>query len=204
MQIYSNPEFLSAKTAIEDFANEKKVLIGGSDSEGIEKLKKLYASKGATNIYFTSHTEAESIKYIANVFFAVKLACFNEFFDVCQERKVNFQLCADLASDLTGWINTKHIQVPGTDGYFGYGGSCLPKDIEAYLVKYNHMDLFTIAGAIKSNRKRRRNGAKVKLPKRDEYLNIDLTKGVEHKRGKQRKGSTSNRKEDQVLQSAVC
>jgi len=174
MTILSNPEFLTAKTAAKDFVKQTKVLIGGEDLKAVQVLSNVYKKVGVSTAYVVSWTEAETIKYMHNVFLAVKIATFNEFYDVCRERKVNYQLCADLTCEITGWINPRHVQVPGTDGDFGYGGKCFPKDIEAFLCKYTHLDMDVIKGAVASNKKRRRGGSKAEAPSREAFQTMIL------------------------------
>ncbi len=174
MTVLHSPEFLSQGTALKDLQNMKKVIIGGENELEARKVADLYARLGAKTAYIVKWTESESIKYIHNVFLACKIAVFNELYDALAERKTNFQLCADLACEITGWINPRHVQVPGPDGMFGYGGDCFPKDIKAFLVKYHNLDLDVIKAAITSNFNRRRGGSKAPKPPRDAYIKVDL------------------------------
>lgn len=173
--VLCNPEFLSQQTAHADFKTVKKVLIGGDNKKAVRKLADVYGKLGARMAYVTTRTEAETIKYFHNVFLAVKIATFNELYDAANERETNFQLCADLACEITGWINPRHVQVPGPDGQFGFGGDCFPKDIKAFLTKYHHLDLDIIKASIQSNFNRRRGGGKAPRPRRDAYEKIFLS-----------------------------
>jgi len=163
--ILSNPEFLSQESAQKDFKEQRKVIIGGEDEIAQRKLADVYGKLGCKTAFLVKLDEAETIKYFHNVFLAVKIATFNELYDAAYERKTNFQLCADLACEITGWISPRHVQVPGPDGQFGFGGDCFPKDIKAFLCKYHHLDLDIIKAAIQSNFNRRRGGSKA--PKYD-------------------------------------
>jgi UDPglucose 6-dehydrogenase len=129
---------------------------------------------GAKELIVVTPTEAESIKYVHNVFLAVKVGTFNELYSALAERKTNYQLCADIACEITGWINPRHVDVPGHDGHFGYGGECFPKDIGAFLTKYHHLDLDIIKATINSNTARRKSAKKVISPNRKAYKRIDL------------------------------
>ena len=135
----------------------------------------IYAKFGTRMAYAVTWTEAETIKYFHNVFLAVKVATFNELYDASQELKTNYQLCADLACEITGWISPKHVNVPGPDGQFGYGGDCFPKDIKAFLCKYHHLDLDILKAAITSNFNRRRGGSKAPKYNREGYKKIFLS-----------------------------
>ena len=170
------PEFMSASTAYDDFKNGENVIVGGEDKDAMLEVLNVHKSLGYKEGFMVTWTEAETIKYIHNVFLACKVGVFNELYDVCQQRKTNYQLCADLACKITGWINPRHTLVPGPDKKFGFGGDCFPKDIEALLTKYHHLDLDIIKSVILSNRMRRRNAHKVIIPNRRDYVSIMLNK----------------------------
>jgi len=184
MIILSNPEFLNSRTANEEFENCKKVLIGGDNSAGIELLVEAYKSLGVEKAIITTHTEAETTKYVANVLGAVKVATANELYDVCKERKTNYQLCADLAVEMTGWIHPEHLVVP-FDGMLGLGGECLPKDLQAILCKNRHLQLFVLEAACRSTTHRRK-GTKDFIPNRKNYKVVNLKPEPKRRQGRGR------------------
>ena len=84
------------------------------------------------NIMKTDFNTAEFIKYFNNVFFSVKVAFANEMKLVCEKANVDWDLAlAGFAAD--GRVGDSHLNVPGPDGKWGFGGSCFPKDINAFI-----------------------------------------------------------------------
>ena len=150
-----NPEFLSADTANDDFDGQKEIVIGGYDDDSIQKVFDAHKPVGVTKAHVGTPTQSELIKYIHNVFLTVKVGIMNEFYDICIANQCEFQPLANVAADITGWINKKHINVP-SKGKFGYGGDCFPKDIGALYEAFKHLNLDIISGCIESNNRRRR------------------------------------------------
>ena len=72
------------------------------------------------------------MKLFLNSFYAVKIQFFNELYDFCKIKNLDFALIRNLMLK-NNWINPMHTLVPGTDGKLSYGGSCLPKDTKALL-----------------------------------------------------------------------
>lgn len=128
-----NPEFLTARTANEDFDNQKHIVIGrtADDFIGTNHLAELY-----TNLYPNAKislclaTESESMKLFCNDFYAVKVQMFNEFFLLCQRTGADFDKVKEMML-MNGWINKMHTEVPGPDGQLSYGGACFIKDTKA-------------------------------------------------------------------------
>lgn len=122
--IASNPEFLREGSAIEDFMNPDRVIIGTSSNIAKSKLELLYSSFSEQKIPIitTSIETAELTKYAANAFLATKIAFINEMADLCEK------LGADI-DELTYGMGLDHrisyrYLKPGP----GFGGSCFPKD----------------------------------------------------------------------------
>ncbi len=131
-----NPEFLTARTAFEDFHNQEHVVLGQSTTCSnsvynlvIQFYKKNYS--GAA-ISLCSSTESESMKSFVNCFYSVKIQFFNELYLLCQNMGCNYDIVKDLMLK-NGWINPMHTNVPGPDGKLSYGGLCFPKDTNALL-----------------------------------------------------------------------
>jgi UDPglucose 6-dehydrogenase len=86
----------------------------------------------ATNL--TDFATAQLIKYMANCFFATKVSFMNEMFQICQAVGGDWdQAIEGFVTD--GRIGNSHIDVPGHDGDFGFGGKCFPKDLNAFIVR---------------------------------------------------------------------
>ena len=131
-----NPEFLTARTAEEDFHNQSHIVLGRSDScpnQYLDLLKNFYIKYYPNaKISVCSSLESESMKIFCNSFYSVKIQFFNELYDFCQKINIDFEKVKDLMLE-NNWINPMHTDVPGPDGNLSYGGMCLPKDSEALL-----------------------------------------------------------------------
>ena len=142
LKLVHNPEFLSAKTAYEDFHNQKHIVIGKSNlinDSDIKLLINLYKNNYNAEISLCNSIESESMKLYANSFYAVKIQFFNELYLMCQKNKSDYNTIKNLMLK-NGWINPMHTNVPGSDGQLSYGGYCFPKDtmaLSSYMEKYN-------------------------------------------------------------------
>jgi nucleotide sugar dehydrogenase len=155
LTIVHNPEFLSQKTANNDFENQKEIVLGGWDDDALKEVFRAHKPLGVKRARVGTPVQSELIKYLHNVFLTVKVGVLNELYDVCSEHGAEFQPLMDVAADITGWINKRHISVPN-EGKFGYGGECFPKDIGALYEKYKFLNLDIIGECIESNGRRRK------------------------------------------------
>ena len=122
--IVSNPEFLREGTALWDILHPNKIVFGTKSNRPIKVLKKLY-KKGRTPFIFTSLTGAELIKYASNVFLATKISFANEMARICDVYDVDY---TDIAKGLG---MDPRIGRDFLNAGLGFGGSCLPKDLNA-------------------------------------------------------------------------
>jgi UDPglucose 6-dehydrogenase len=120
--IYFLPEFLTERTAYEDFCSQPMIFTGET-----ELLKNIFVGKKYIEM---SSIEAEITKYTHNVFGALKVTYFNGIYDMCKKMNANYRKIQE-GILLSGYINFPHTQVPGPDGKFGYGGKCFPKDVNS-------------------------------------------------------------------------
>ena len=133
MKFVFNPEFLTERKARLDFINTSRIVLGGTDKESLDEVEKLYRVRFPyTKIIKTDLGTAQLIKYMANCFFAAKVAFMNEMYQVCQAIDGDWN-CAIEGFISDGRIGNSHIDVPGHDGDFGFGGKCFPKDINAMI-----------------------------------------------------------------------
>ena len=132
LNIVFNPEFLTERHAKYDFLNQARIVLGGEPAH-TERVAQLYRLRFKhCNIMEMDHNTAEFVKYFNNVFFSVKVAFANEMKLVCQKAGVDWDLAlAGFAAD--GRVGDSHLNVPGPDGKWGFGGSCFPKDINAFI-----------------------------------------------------------------------
>ena len=125
--VVSNPEFLREGTAVHDFLHPDRVVIGATDRRAGEKVAALYDTID-TQVMITDPPSAETIKYAANGFLAMKISFANAIAAMCEA------VGADVAAVLDGIGSDGRIGrqflAPGP----GWGGSCFPKDSRA-LVK---------------------------------------------------------------------
>ena len=121
-RVYFMPEFLTQRTAYEDFCAQPMIFTAES-----ELLSRIFVGKKYIE---TTSLEAEITKYAHNVFGALKVTYFNGIYDLCKKMEANYKKIQQ-GILLSGYINAPHTMVPGPDGQFGYGGKCFPKDVNA-------------------------------------------------------------------------
>jgi UDPglucose 6-dehydrogenase len=137
-----NPEFLSARTAIEDFSNQKHIILGSSRNCSVDKIDYIvnfYKTYFDSNISVCDSTISESVKLFCNSFYAVKVQFFTELFETCKKLNIDYNETKELMLK-NNWINPMHTNVPGHDGNISYGGMCFPKDTNAlnsFMIKNN-------------------------------------------------------------------
>ena len=122
--VISNPEFLREGSAVQDFQNPDRVVLGSSDPEAARKVATLYLPLRAP-IVITDLYTAEMIKYASNAFLATKISFINEIAQICE------RLGADVKEVAAGMGYDTRIGRAFLDAGLGYGGSCFPKDVRA-------------------------------------------------------------------------
>jgi UDPglucose 6-dehydrogenase len=124
-----NPEFLRAVSNEQDFARPWITIVGANDPRTAAAMDELYKPFGALIVH-CSLTEAEMIKYVNNVYNAVKISYFNEVYAICSNLGLDGHLIgAAVARSAESMWNPLY----GTRGGVPYGGACLPKDTEAFI-----------------------------------------------------------------------
>jgi UDPglucose 6-dehydrogenase len=122
--VVSCPEFLREGSAITDFMQPHRTVLGSLDLEAAEKVAQLHLPLRAP-IVITDLRTAEMIKYASNAFLATKISFINEIANICEE------LGADVKEVAVGMGYDKRIGPFFLDAGLGYGGSCFPKDVKA-------------------------------------------------------------------------
>lgn len=155
--IVHNPEFLTERTANEDFLNPKEVIVGGNKKSAdsvVSFYKGFYGDKDIQYFSVPAKT-AEIIKITRNSFYALKVSFFNEVYQLCQAMGQDYEEFKNLFT-LNGchpWIGNQHVSVPGPDGKLGFGGKCLPKDSEGLLkiAEEHGIIMKTLKAALETN-----------------------------------------------------
>jgi UDPglucose 6-dehydrogenase len=140
LRIVFSPEFLTERSANLDFINATRIIFGGSDKDTLEVEKMFKVRFPYAKFIRTDTTTAQFIKYMANCFFAVKVSFMNEMKQGADKLNVDWQDAMNgFVSD--GRIGNSHLDVPGHDGFHGFGGKCFPKDINALIGVYNELEI---------------------------------------------------------------
>jgi len=122
--VVSCPEFLREGSAIADFMQPHRTVLGSFDREAAEKVAQLHLPLRAP-ILITDLRTAEMIKYASNAFLATKISFINEIAEVCEA------LGADVKEVAAGMGYDRRIGLAMLDAGLGWGGSCFPKDVKA-------------------------------------------------------------------------
>ncbi len=140
LNLLFNPEYLTERSAKFDFINQSRFIIGSGEAMiskmCSENLADLFRDRFGESISIleTNYETAEMIKYMNNCFFATKVSFMNEMYKVAEKSNVDWeQAVSGFVTD--GRVGHTHLDVPGPDGKFGFGGSCFPKDVRA-MIKY--------------------------------------------------------------------
>ena len=152
LNIVFNPEFLTESNHKSDFVNQDRFILGGGLSD-TTKVSDLFEHRfPRVPIIQTDYETAELTKYMNNCFLATKVSFLNEM------KQISEKCGADWDVAIKGFlmdsrIGQSHYQVPGPDGKLGFGGHCLPKDINA-LKSFGEslgLNLNTLNGVINTN-----------------------------------------------------
>jgi UDPglucose 6-dehydrogenase len=136
-EVGMNPEFLREGSAVADFRDPDKVVLGAESEEVAGTLRAVFAplvEAVETDVVETGIREAETIKYANNALLATKISAINEIGNVCKEYGVDAYEVAD-AVGLDHRINRAFL-----DSGAGFGGSCFPKDVAAFVAAARDVD----------------------------------------------------------------
>lgn len=131
-----NPEFLRESSAMSDFLHPSQIVVGALDARTMSEVEQLYVGLSAP-VIATTIKAAEMIKYVSNAFHALKIVFANEIGNLCKSvgadgREIMEVFCRDRQLN----ISPAYLK-PG----FGFGGSCLPKDMRALLHSARQRDV---------------------------------------------------------------
>lgn len=155
--VVSNPEFLREGSAVVDFMNPDRVVLGSTSEDAAQAVAQLYLPLRAT-IMVTDLRTAEMIKYASNAFLAMRISFINEIASICEK------LGADVKEVAAGMGMDKRIGRAFLDAGIGFGGSCFPKDVKAltYMAEVNGLHPQLLRAVMDINADQRRQ-AVVKL-----------------------------------------
>jgi UDPglucose 6-dehydrogenase len=137
LNIATNPEFLTERRANQDFIDSEWIFIGGDDSSW-NRIYDLYSviykdASQKIDYAYVSPEAAMMAKYMTNVWFSVKVSLMNEYYELWDKLGHNDWDDVVKAFSLDKRVGPTHLQVPGPDGDFGFGGKCFPKDLNALM-----------------------------------------------------------------------
>jgi UDPglucose 6-dehydrogenase len=124
--VVSNPEFLREGCAVPDLMNPDRVVIGSSSDRATDLMKRIYEPFKAP-ILVTDVNSAELIKHAANSFLSLKISYINAVSAICEASGADVELVAD------GIGMDRRIGRNFLNAGLGYGGSCFPKDVKAFI-----------------------------------------------------------------------
>lgn len=150
-QVVSNPEFTREGSAVYDFLNPDRVVLGSVDLHAAEAVADLYRVF-TKNLMLTDLRTAEMIKYASNAFLAMKISFINEIASICEKLGADVKLVAQ------GMGMDARIGAAFLNAGLGYGGSCFPKDVKAltYMAEVNGLHPQLLRAVMDINRDQRR------------------------------------------------
>jgi UDPglucose 6-dehydrogenase len=130
------PEFLTAANAVQDYINGRFCIIGGRVSAYLREAERIIRIGQANlqDVRYCSIGEASLAKYTINTFLATKVIFMNEIQSIAVASGLDYEKIISMIN-MDYRIGRSHMQVPGPDGSYGFGGACFPKDTSA-LLKY--------------------------------------------------------------------
>jgi len=124
--VVSNPEFLREGCAVPDLMNPDRIVIGSNSDRAVNVMRRIYEPFRAP-ILVTDINSAELIKHAANSFLALKISYINAVSQICEASGADIEMVAD------GIGMDKRIGRSFLNAGLGYGGSCFPKDLAAFI-----------------------------------------------------------------------
>lgn len=149
--VVSNPEFLREGTAVDDFTNPERIVIGADSARAADAVRTVYGEQAGRKVpvLVTGVETAEMIKYASNAFLAAKVSFINEIANICGLCGADSVKVAE-GMGLDSRIGPKFLK-PGP----GFGGSCFPKDLRALSGLADSLGYtpFLLDGVIKTNQR---------------------------------------------------
>jgi GDP-mannose 6-dehydrogenase len=167
--VCNNPEFLRESTAVYDYYNPPKTVIGETDAAAGDLLASIYVHLDAPLVR-TSVETAEMVKYTDNVWHALKVGFANEIGNICKAVGIDGHEVMDIFCKDTKLNLSPYYMKPG----FAFGGSCLPKDVRAltYKARVSDIDVPILNAIIPSNQKQIEKGLAMIMDKGSRKIGI--------------------------------
>ncbi len=136
------PEFLTQANAVRDYANANYCVIGGDYDWCVKARKIIHEGRKLTHDkhIITSIETAALYKYMMNSYLATKVTFMNDWNKISKAEGVNLDDLKFIASH-DDRIGKTHMDVPGPDGEYGWGGACFPKDVAAIQMEALDLDV---------------------------------------------------------------
>lgn len=164
--VVSNPEFLREGSAVFDFMNPDRIVIGNGSLRAKKIINNLYAPQNST-IINTDIKTAELIKYASNAFLATEISFINSIANICEKIGADVTKVSQ-GMKLDNRISPKAFLTAGV----GYGGSCFPKDVKGLIqIAHENGVRFSILDAVEDTNLAQKQSL---LPKIQSLLGEDL------------------------------
>lgn len=167
--VCTNPEFLREGTAVYDYYNPPKIVIGQTDARSGNLTAGLYSNLDVLTIRLDLET-AGMVKYADNAWHAVKICFANEIGNICEELNIDGHLVMDVFCQDSKLNLSPYYLKPG----FAFGGSCLPKDVRAlsYMGRSIDVELALLNAILPSNRNQIERGFQMIASKKNKKVGI--------------------------------
>jgi UDPglucose 6-dehydrogenase len=154
------PEFLTAANATADYQNSEYFVLGGNRNycEQAREVIRAGVPLVSEKFLITDIKTAALYKYMMNSYLAMKVTFMNDFKELADAHDIDFKAVTDL-SVFDDRIGYTHLQVPGPDGKYGWGGACFPKDVAAICCEALDMNVpsdFDLLQRVESQNKKHR------------------------------------------------
>jgi UDPglucose 6-dehydrogenase len=147
-----SPEFLTEANARNDYMTGNLLVLGGSDY--FNNLAESVIKQAITpqQVFKVDIKTASLYKYFLNSYLALKVVAMNEFYQLSNANNVDWETIKGMLKQ-DSRVGSTHLNVPGADGSFGFGGMCFPKDTRALLslAKSQNVDLSVLEAAVYKN-----------------------------------------------------
>ena len=160
LKLAFSPEFLVERNRLEDFSNQKVLVVGTDHPEVAELIFEHHHIAGVLSTdqrFHVSSTEAELVKYAKNNFYSLKVIFANQMYDICKAMGVEWEIVRDIITAPQDQpIGESHLE-PMMGLMRGFGGKCLPKDTLALRELAKELGVaYTILDAIQNDNQRLR------------------------------------------------